>query len=328
MEEQKDIIMQASGFVILPRLSIKNVRDKLLFYHLLEQADWNTGEAVFVLSQLEEQTGWSRKEISTSLSRLQKGGVITMETLRGKRGVRVMIVNYSAYQNLSKYRKTVQANGEMAQAKGQASGKMVQVNDGEKPCVSWDLPTNKMEVEQANSETVQAKAQANGETGQLIYSNNNKNSNINSSNNKPNTSLVSEKDIETFVDENIDVLPSGVNRKLVIRYCDMLRLTRSTCKISRNVLLQVFAKMKKYSANQINFAVWHHFEKHDDKREQYTLGILRNTTDHEAYRKLMLMLNRQSKDTFEIRESKGGIRSAVRRELDPAFRDEINSLSF
>ncbi len=108
----------------------------------------------------------------------------------------------------------------------------------------------------------------------------------------------------------------------------MLRLTRSTCKISKNVLLQVFAKMKKYSANQINFAVWHHFEKHDDKREQYTLGILRNTRDDEAYRKLMRMLNRQSKNMFEIRESKGGIRSAASRELDPAFRDEINSLSF
>jgi DNA-binding transcriptional regulator GbsR (MarR family) len=318
MEEQKDIIMQASGFVILPRLSIKNLRDKFIFYYLLEQADWNTGEAVLVLSQLEEQTGWSRKEISNSLSRLQKGGVITMETLRGKRGIKVKIANYSAYQNLSKYRKTAQANGKMAQA-----------DDSEKPCLSWDLFTNKSEVEQANSEMVQAKAQANGETVQLIYINNNKNSNINSSNNnKPNTSLVSEKDIETFVDENIDVLPSGVNRKLLIRYCDMLRLTRSTCKISRNILLQVFAKMKKYSANQINFAVWHHVEKHDDKREQYTLGILRNTSDDEAYRKLMRMLNRQSKDTFEIRQSKGGILSAARRELDPAFRDEINSLSF
>jgi hypothetical protein len=57
--------------------------------------------------------------------------------------------------------------------------------------------------------------------------------------------------------------------------------------------------MKKYSANQINFAIWNHVEKHDDKREQYTLGILRNTSDDEVYRKLMRMLNRQNKDTID-----------------------------
>ncbi|MED0681084.1 hypothetical protein P4T20_17650, partial [Aneurinibacillus thermoaerophilus] len=85
---------------------------------------------------------------------------------------------------------------------------------------------------------------------------------------------------------------------------------------SKNVLLQVFAKMKKYSANQINFAVWHHFEKHDDKREQYTLGILRNTRDDEAYRKIMRMLNRQSKDKKVAPLLK---REQVRREKVPSL---------
>ncbi|MFE4203864.1 hypothetical protein ACFRJ6_26060, partial [Aneurinibacillus aneurinilyticus] len=169
----------------------------------------------------------------------------------------------------------------------------------------------------------------------LLFNNSIINSNSNSNiNNKPNTSpvsektvLASEKDVETFVDENIDVLPPGVSRKLLIRYCETIRLTRNTCKVSRNVLLQVFMKMSKYTSNQINYAVWNHAEKHDDKREKYTLGILRNTSNDEAYRKLMLMLNRQPENRFEIEKPKGETRYASNRELDPALRDELNSLS-
>lgn len=298
MEERKS--METSGFVVLPRLSIKNVRDKLIFCYLIETANWNTGEAKINVSELEREVGWSRKEISNSLSRLQKGGLIQTETLKGKRGVRVVIARYFEYQNLSNYKKMAQANVEMAQAKVQAHAEMGQASNIENPCPAWDSHTNKSEVEQANGETAQALAQAREEKGQALFNNSIINSNSNSSiNNKPNTSLTSEKkqlaseaDVISFVDENIDVLPAGTNRKLLIRYCETIRLTRSTCKISQNVLLQVFAKMRKYSRNQINYAIWNHVEKHDDKREKYTLGILRNTSDAEAYRKIMLMLNR------------------------------------
>ncbi|AMA72905.1 hypothetical protein ACH33_08575 [Aneurinibacillus sp. XH2] len=296
MEEQINTEIQASGFVVLPRLSIKNLRDKLLFYHLLEQADWNTGEVKVTVSELERETGWTRWEIKGALDRLTEAGLITCETLRQKRGTLVKIVKYGDFQSLSHYKKGEKNPQEKPQQDSQQiSQRKTQEDESEKPCGIRDSVTNKNLLPQENSqEKPQEDTQ---EKPHLLFNNSiinsNKNSNIN---NKPNTSLASEKDIETFVDENIDVLPSGVNRKLLIRYCDMLRLTRSICKISKNVLLQVFAKMKKYSANQINFAVWHHFEKHDDKREQYTLGILRNTRDDEAYRKLMRMLNRQSKD--------------------------------
>ncbi|MED0677482.1 MULTISPECIES: hypothetical protein [Aneurinibacillus] len=54
------------------RLSIKNLRDKLLFYHLLEQADWNTGEVKVNVSELERETGWTRWEIKGSLDQKAK----------------------------------------------------------------------------------------------------------------------------------------------------------------------------------------------------------------------------------------------------------------
>jgi DNA-binding MarR family transcriptional regulator len=292
MEEQKDIIMQASGFVILPRLSIKNLRDKLIFYYLLEQADWNTGEVKVNVSELERETGWTRWEIKGSLDRLAAAGLITCETLRQKRGTLVKITKYEEFQSLSHYKKGEKNPHEKPQENAQEVPQgNPQEKEGANPCGTRDSGTTKNVLPQENPH--EKPHEDAHENPHLLFNNSIINSNSNSNiNNKPNTSLVSEKDIETFVDENIDILPSGTNRKLLIRYCDMLRLTRSTCKISRNVLLQVFAKMSKYSRNQINFAIWHHFEKHDDKREQYTIGILRNTSDDEAYRKLMRMLNR------------------------------------
>lgn len=332
MEEQRNI--ETSGFVVLPRLSLKNLRDKLLFYHLLEQADWNTGEVRVNVSELERETNWTRREITYSLNRLITEGLITKETLRQKRGVLVTITDYRAFQSLSHYKKSKKIVQENVHENEQETvQEVVQGNDSANPYGIRDEQTvNDSFVQENEQRNVQEDAQ---ENVHLLFNNNIINSNSNSNiNNKPNTSLVSEKtvlasekDVELFVDENIDVLPSGVSRKLLIRYCETIRLTRNTCKISRNVLLQVFTKMRKYTSNQINYAVWNHAEKHDDKREKYTLGILRNTSNDEAYRKLMLMLNRQPENRFEIERLKGEMRYASSRELDPALRDELNSLS-
>lgn len=332
MEEQRNI--ETSGFVVLPRLSLKNLRDKLLFYHLLEQADWNTGEVRVNVSELEREIGWTRWEIKHSLDRLTAVGLITRETLRQKRGTLVSIVKYKDFQSLSTYKKGEKNPQEKPQEDAhEITQGNPQESNVENPCGTSDSGTNKNLLPQEKpQENTHEDAQ---ENPHLLFNNSIINSNSNSNiNNKPNTSpvfektvLASEKDMELFVDESIDVLPSGVSRKLLTRYCETIRLTRNTCKISRNVLLQVFMKMSKYTSNQINYAVWNHAEKHDDKREKYTLGILRNTSNDEAYRKLMLMLNRQSENHLEIEKPKGETRYASSRELDPALRDELNSLS-
>lgn len=104
--------------------------------------------------------------------------------------------------------------------------------------------------------------------------------------------ISSTEDVQSFVDSRINELPSGVSRKILIKYFDCIRMTRSTCRISENILNTLVEKISKYSPDQINYALWLHFEQHDDKKENYTLGILRNTKEHEARRGLIKLKNR------------------------------------
>lgn len=128
--------------------------------------------------------------------------------------------------------------------------------------------------------------------------NNNKNDkndkNVKNDNKEKNTTknLKSTEDIESFVDLKINALPSGVSRKILISYFDCIRMTRRTCMISENVLNNLVDKMSKYNPDQLNYAMWTHFDKHDDKSEKYTLGILRGTDVHEAKRGLMKLKNK------------------------------------
>lgn len=109
--------------------------------------------------------------------------------------------------------------------------------------------------------------------------------------NKVNQNLNSVEEIETFVDLKINVLPSGVSKKILINYIDCIRLKRSTCRISASLVTKLLERFKKYSTDQLNYAMWIHFDKHDDKDEKYTLGILRNTKEPEAKRGLMKLKN-------------------------------------
>ena len=108
---------------------------------------------------------------------------------------------------------------------------------------------------------------------------------------KTNGNLKSTEEVEAFVDLKINVLPSGVSKKILIKYIDCIRLTRSTCRISENLVTNLLDKFTKYSVDQLNYAMWTHFDKHDDKNEKYTLGILRNTDDPEAKRGLLKLKN-------------------------------------
>lgn len=108
---------------------------------------------------------------------------------------------------------------------------------------------------------------------------------------KENRSLSSTSEIESFVDLKINALPSGVERDILINYFDCIRMTRRTCVIRESVLTNLIDKIKKYTPEQINYALWTHYEKHDDKDEKYTLGILRRMDQHEAMRGLMKLRN-------------------------------------
>lgn len=106
--------------------------------------------------------------------------------------------------------------------------------------------------------------------------------------------LCSKEDIESFVDRYLAVNDLGVNRKLLVNYINTLRLTRKTGRISINIIQQLWDKWSKYHPDVVTYAMWTHIDKHDDKREEYTLGIMRQTSEHEARRRLIWMKNKRN----------------------------------
>ena len=90
----------------------------------------------------------------------------------------------------------------------------------------------------------------------------------------------------------INALPSGTSKRIAVNYLDAIRLIRSTCKISANLVSGQFEKMAKFNADQVNYSMLKHYTQHDDKKENYTLGILRNTNIHEARRGLIKLKNK------------------------------------
>lgn len=104
--------------------------------------------------------------------------------------------------------------------------------------------------------------------------------------------LTSIDDIKTFVESQMTSNPLPVNRKLIINYINTLRLTRKTARISNKLVKTNWEKWKKYKPDVIAYAMWKHIDKHDDKGEAYTLGIMRQTDEHEARRQLIWMKNK------------------------------------
>lgn len=76
------------------------------------------------------------------------------------------------------------------------------------------------------------------------------------------------------------------------RYWDVIRETRKTGKISKSVIYNNMKKWEKYSPVVIEYALTTHIHNHAGKREEYTLGIMRRTNEHEARRGLIKLKNK------------------------------------
>ncbi|MBS4204034.1 hypothetical protein [Lederbergia citrea] len=287
--------LNASGFVIQPRLQFKHLRDQMLFQYYLSVASYKEsnnskiGQVIINISEINRQLGWTRKEVYVSLDRLKDTGLIARETLPNNKGIRLSINSYETYQDLKNYKN----RGQQTKNEGQRNEVRGQQEVDEKPVTS--------SIEEGESMT---KGQQIENRGQLI----NITAFINSINNinktlkeymasaqVKNKNLSTTEEIETFVDfaSRTNALPQGVNQKLLVSYFDCIRLTRQTCTVSANILVNFIDKIQKYSANQINYSLWKHIEDNDDKRETYTLGILRNVKEPEARRGLIKLKNKR-----------------------------------
>src|SRR5690554_3740915 len=97
------------------------------------------------------------------------------------------------------------------------------------------------------------------------------------------------EDINTFTQiENLRQRYSEKQRKALDDYFEMLRHTRVSAKISESVILKTYQEFDKYPPICVEYAVRTHTDnpQHHSKKENYTIGIARNTTSEEAYRKL------------------------------------------
>ena len=107
------------------------------------------------------------------------------------------------------------------------------------------------------------------------------------------------KDLLTLYSEQI---PNFV--ELNEQYWDVIRETRKSGKIAESVIYNTMKKWQKYHPSVIRYALKTHIEMHAGKREEYTLGIMRNTSKEEAEDRL----NRKNVVNFNrYKKASGGI---------------------
>ncbi len=299
----EDNRLKASGFMVQPRLQFRNNKDRMLYRFLFDEAnyipsdDCEIGEHITSITSLQEDTGWSYGVIRGSLKRLEDDGYISVQTRSQKRGIKVIITDYTYFQNLENYRKSNKENNKGITKEKQSINKEKELS---KSCESKVNPLTEIvsNKEKTKKEQTDNKEIHNAITAFITSININ---NINKTLKEyiadapvKNKNLSNTEEIETFVDFALrtNALPTGVSKKILISYFDCIRLTRQTCTISANILVNLIDKMSKYNVDQIHYAMWKHCEQHEDKREQYTLGILRNTDVHNAKRGLMKLKNK------------------------------------
>lgn len=112
--------------------------------------------------------------------------------------------------------------------------------------------------------------------------------------------LCSLEDVKSFVESQMASTPLPVNEKILVKYIDTLRLYRKNARVSVNVIRNLWEKWSKYGKAILDYSMWLHVEKHDDKPESYTLAIMRNTNEHEANRGLLVLKNKSKRIEEEI----------------------------
>lgn len=328
-----DMKEQLTGFVVMPRLQFDQLVDKLLYQHFIESANFqpskscNKGQTIVSFNRLSKETGWSYGVIRGACKRLVRRGYITTKTLPQKRGILITITDYDRLQNLGNYQKTNKENNNQLTKDEQTENKEInKETDSANVDVSRDCDNSKDSINKENNKPLTKNEQTTNKeinNTRTTINNNNNNKNIKTYKDlrefcKRKLPRVSNSDeVETFVNllTQLDVFPE-INVNWLARYIDTIRLTRTTCRISTNVLIDLFEKVFKYNADIIHYALATHIMHHDDKKEEYTLGILRNTNVHEARRKLMKILNKGRGDF------RGSHSSSIRRTYGTEQHDE------
>lgn len=123
--------------------------------------------------------------------------------------------------------------------------------------------------------------------------------------------LEEEVDIEKERDKDYtakikDLLPvfSPINNfnDLNKKYWDVIRETRKTGKVAKSVIYNTMKKWGKYDPVVVEYALKSHIDIHSGKKEEYTIGIMRNTSAEEA-KDRMSQKNKSNVVSIRNRES-------------------------
>lgn len=98
-----------------------------------------------------------------------------------------------------------------------------------------------------------------------------------------------DKEINTSTQiENLRQRYSDNQLKVIDDYLEMIRHTRQSAKISDSVILKMYKDWDKHQPICVEYGLRTHTENpaYHSRKENYTLGIIRNTTSDEAYNKL------------------------------------------
>lgn len=224
--------IQTSGFVIQPRLQFDNLKDKMLYQHFIdaanyiESSDCRIGQLITSVSSIEKETGWSYGTVRGILGRLEDAGLITVATRSQKRGITVTIVDYSRFQTLKNYEKINKEDNNPVTKRKQSNNKEDnKEDDSTKPVVPTDERGSEMPDNKENHNPVTNQEQSNNKENRnaitaFITSLNSINSNITLKQyvdqaNVKNINLSSAEDIETFVDFALrtNAFPDGTSKK-------------------------------------------------------------------------------------------------------------------
>lgn len=297
----------STGFFVLPRLTFRCTRDKLLFFDLVERANFKAstlctrGQLIVSALGIAESTGWTRDQVRYSLGTLEKDGLILVEQngQSRKQGLKITVLNYDSMQNLHTYRRENDSNFTqwIPQYNSQSTpnedeGENVGMPRGEVDMKNGDSPMNPQQNPQCNPHTRTASNNNNVEHKEPLKD-------------FP-EQLRSKEDVEIFVDSLMLINPigTGLPRKLFVEYFNTIRLVRRTGTISANVSRNTWEKLQTFckkgdgsiesKSSIILYALTVHHMDHADKDEKYTMGIIRRTSEHEARQKYMRLANRKN----------------------------------
>ncbi|WP_188453340.1 hypothetical protein [Virgibacillus oceani] len=291
----------AKGFLIIPRLKIENPRDKMLFLFLFERANFaddklcKRGELITSKKQLEELTGWTYGIIRGAISRLEGHGLIVAETLSQKRGTKIRINNYSFFQDLTNYKtdSSFLRYEDSKQDNKQYQHPNNKQSNAENPELQGN--TDPYEVTDNKEDTKKDNKRANKEKCNTITEFLNSISEQNVYNKKENCLFLelvekysighllfyNKDEIANFVDFAADInsLILNIDRLILMDYLNIVRLARSSKKVSLRVIAKFLDDVLNYPIKTVESALRVHLQNHPDKIEAYTIGIIKNMAD-------------------------------------------------